>query len=95
MSLGIVPLFGRLIIKKKEVRQVGLIIVPHNAKSMETSEGEIVAIGGEVFFLKEGDYVIYGKYAGAPIEIDGDSGKYVIMNEEDVIALVENKLDPL
>jgi len=95
MSLGIVPLFSRLIIKKKEVKQVGLIIVPHNAKSMETSEGEIVAIGGEVDALKVGEYVIYGKYAGAPIEIDGNAGKYVIMNQEDVIAKVESKLDLL
>lgn len=91
MSLGIKPLFSRIFIKKKEITQIGLIFLPHNAKSMETSEGEVVAIGGEVDALKVGDYVVYGKYAAVPMEIPGDKGKYVVCNQEDVIATVEKK----
>lgn len=94
MSLGIKPLFSRIIIKKKKITQIGLIILPANAKSMETSEGEIAAIGDEVSALKVGDYVIYGKYAGAKMEIKDDVNEYVVLNEEDVIAIVEPKRDP-
>lgn len=94
MSLGIKPLFSRIIIKKKKLTQVGLIIIPNNAKSMETSEGEIVACGDEADTVKVGDYVIYGKYAGHKMELKDDGNEYVVLNEEDVIAIVEPKSDP-
>lgn len=83
----ITPLFSRILVKRK-VLTSKVLYFPPNAQGMDTTEGEIISIGGEVDTLKPGDNILYGKYAGVPIEITGDDGKYMIMNEVDVIAII-------
>ena len=73
----------------------GGIIIPDSAKD-KPQEGEIIAVGrgksndkGETFPLavKEGDRVLFGKYAGTEIKIDGED--FLIMREEEVLGILE------
>ncbi len=83
------PLFSRIIVKRKEMEDTtkGGIIIPKTSREMQATEGEVVAVGSEVDTIKEGDSVFYGKYSGAEIEREGT--RYIVMNEEDVIAKVK------
>lgn len=89
MDLDLVPLFSRIIVKRKEVKQVGLILIPGNSREMQATEGEVLAVGTEVDIVKVGDIVFFGRYSGAEIERNGE--KYVLMNEEDVLSFVKPK----
>ena len=91
------PLHDRVIVKRIEEEETtkGGIIIPDTAKE-KPSEGKIVAVGkgkvldnGEVQALevKKGDKVLFGKYAGTEINIDGV--EHLIMREDDIIAVVE------
>jgi len=91
------PLHDRVIIKRIEEEDTtkGGIIIPDSAKE-KPSEGKVVAVGngkpldnGEVKALevKKGDKVLFGKYAGTEIKIDGE--EHLIMREDDIIAIVE------
>ncbi|OMH41046.1 co-chaperone GroES [Desulfurobacterium indicum] len=91
------PLYDRVVVKKVEMEQktAGGIILPDTAKE-ESQIGEVVAVGegklldnGEVrpLKVKEGDKVLYSKYAGNEVELDGE--KYLIIREEDILAIVE------
>mgnify|MGYP003573573058 CR=1 FL=1 len=91
------PLHDRVIVKRIEEEETtkGGIIIPDTAKE-KPSEGKIVAVGkgkvldnGEVQALevKKGDKVLFGKYAGTEINIEGD--EHLIMREDDIIAVVE------
>ena len=91
------PLHDRVIVKRIEEEETtkGGIIIPDTAKE-KPSEGKIVAVGkgkvldnGEVQALevKKGDKVLFGKYAGTEINIDGV--EHLIMREDDIIAIVE------
>ena len=91
------PLHDRVIIKRIEEEETtkGGIIIPDTAKE-KPSEGKVVAVGkgklldnGEVKALevKKGDKVLFGKYAGTEIKIDGE--EHLIMREDDIIAIVE------
>jgi len=91
------PLHDRVIIKRIEEEETtkGGIIIPDSAKE-KPSEGKVVAVGngkhldnGEVKALevKKGDKVLFGKYAGTEIKIDGE--EHLIMREDDIIAIVE------
>ena len=68
----------------------GGIIIPDTAKE-KPQRGKIVATGNgtkdEEMILKEGDIVLYGKYSGTEIELDGE--KYLMMRQSDVLAVVE------
>ena len=86
------PLADRVLIKPEaaEEKTVGGIIIPDSAKE-KPLRGEILAVGegtkDEAMVLKVGDRVLYGKYAGTELEIDGE--KYLIMRQSDVLAKVE------
>ncbi len=91
------PLQDRIIIKRiEEQEQVrGGIIIPDSAKE-KPQEGEVIAVGagkkldnGERVPLdvKEGDRVLFGKYAGNEIKLDGDD--FLIMREDDILGIIE------
>ncbi len=91
------PLHDRVIIKRteEEERTKGGIIIPDTAKEKPV-EGTVIAVGdgkrtedGKKLPLdvKEGDKVLFGKYAGTEIKIDGE--EHLIMKEDDIIAIVE------
>ena len=91
------PLHDRIILKrvKEEEKTKGGIIIPDTAKEKPV-EGEVVAVGaGKVLEdgkrippqVKAGDRVLFGKYSGTEIKIDGE--EHLIMREDDVIAIVE------
>ena len=85
------PLADRVLIEPApaETKTVGGIIIPDTAKE-KPLQGTIVAVGqgtkDEEMVLKEGDKVLYGKYAGTEIELDGT--KYLIMRQSDVLAIL-------
>ena len=90
------PLHDRVIVKrvKEEETTKGGIIIPDTAKEKPV-EGKVVAVGdGKVgddgkkiaMEVKAGDKVLFGKYAGTEIQIDGE--EHLIMREDDIIAIV-------
>ena len=89
--MNIKPLADRVLIKPApaEEKTVGGIIIPDSAKE-KPLKGEIVAVGNgtkdEEMVVKPGDTVLYGKYAGTELELDGE--KYLIMRQSDVLALL-------
>ena len=89
--MNIKPLADRLVIlpAPEEEKTIGGIIIPDTAKE-KPLKGEVKAVGNgtkdEEMILKEGDQVLYGKYAGTEIEIDGT--KYLIMRQSDVLAIL-------
>ncbi len=91
------PLGDRVVIKvlEKEEKTKSGIVLPDTAKE-KPQEGKIVAVGtGKVLEngtrvaldVKEGDKVIFSKYAGTEVKIDGQD--YLILSERDVLAIVE------
>ena len=90
--MSIKPLADRVLIEPApaETKTVGGIIIPDTAKE-KPLQGTIVAVGkgtkDEEMILKEGDTVLYGKYAGTELEFGGT--KYIMMRQSDVLAVVE------
>lgn len=88
---NIKPLADRVLVKPQaaEEKTVGGIIIPDTAKE-KPLRGEILAVGqgtkDEQMVLKAGDQVLYGKYAGTELELDGE--KYLIMRQQDVLAVL-------
>ncbi|WP_444325278.1 co-chaperone GroES [Paraprevotella clara] len=89
--MSIKPLADRVLIEPApaETKTVGGIIIPDTAKE-KPLQGTIVAVGkgtkDEEMVLKEGDTVLYGKYAGTELEFEGK--KYLIMRQSDVVAVL-------
>ena len=88
--MNIKPLADRvLVVPAQAEEKVGGIIIPDTAKE-KPQHGTVVATGDgtkdEKMVLKEGDEVLYGKYAGTELELDGT--KYLIMRQSDVLAVV-------
>ncbi len=89
--MNIKPLADRVLIKPAaaEEKTVGGIIIPDSAKE-KPLKGEVVAVGhgtkDEEMVVKKGDSVLYGKYAGTEIELDGE--KYLIMRQSDILAII-------
>lgn len=85
------PLADRVLVKPAaaEEKTVGGIIIPDSAKE-KPLHGEVLAVGNgtkdEEMVLKAGDQVLYGKYAGTELELDGE--KYLIMRQNDVLAKI-------
>ena len=84
------PLADRvLVLPAPAEEKVGGIIIPDTAKE-KPQRGKIVATGNgtkdEEMILKEGDIVLYGKYSGTEIELDGE--KYLMMRQSDVLAVL-------
>ena len=89
--MNIQPLADRvLVLPAPAEEKVGGIIIPDTAKEKPLN-GTIVAVGegtkDEKMILKEGDYVLYGKYAGTELEHEGE--KYLMMRQSDVLAIVK------
>ncbi len=91
------PLNDRLLVKRlEEVEQTsGGIIIPDSAKE-KPAEGEVVAVGpgktnekGDRIALqvKEGDRVLFSKYGGTDVKLDGDD--FLIMREDDILGVIE------
>lgn len=89
--MNIQPLADRVLIKPAPAEEkIGGIIIPDTAKE-KPMHGKIVATGNgtkdEEMILKEGDEVLYGKYAGTELEYDGV--KYLMMRQSDVLAIIK------
>jgi chaperonin GroES len=91
------PLQDRIIVKRleEESKTAGGILIPDTAKE-KPQRGEVVAVGkgkvaedGKVLPMdvKVGDKVLFGKYAGTEIKIEGDD--YLIMREDDILGVIE------
>lgn len=89
--MNIKPLADRVLIKAApaEEKTAGGIIIPDTAKE-KPLQGQVLAVGNgtkdEQMVLKAGDTVLYGKYAGTEVELDGE--KYLIMRQSDVLAVL-------
>ena len=95
--MNLAPLHDRVIIKPSQPEEVtkGGIIIPDTAKE-KPMQGEVVAVGpgkltddGKVIPLtvKVGDKVLYGKYSGTEVEINGE--QFLIMRESDIFAIIK------
>lgn len=88
-KLSIKPLADRVIVEaaQAEEKTAGGIIIPDTAKE-KPSKGTVVAVGNgkkdEPMTVKVGDTVLYGKYAGTEINVEG--ADYLIMRESDILA---------
>ena len=86
------PLADRVLIKPvaAEEKTIGGIIIPDSAKE-KPLRGEVIAVGegtkDEKMILKEGDIILYGKYAGTELEYESD--KFLIMRQSDVLAILK------
>ena len=94
--MNLKPLADRVIIRPLEAEEktAGGIIIPDNAKE-KPQKGEIIAVGnGKIadngqkieMTLKKGDKVLYGKYSGTEVTVDGSD--YLILRESDVLAVI-------
>ena len=89
--MNIKPLADRVLIQPApaEEKTIGGIIIPDTAKE-KPSKGEVIAVGNgtkdEEMIVKPGDTVLYGKYAGQEIELDGV--KYMIMKQSEIMAIL-------
>lgn len=90
--MNIQPLFDRVLIEPTAAEEVTAsgIIIPDSAKE-KPLKGKVLAVGtgtkDEEMILKEGDVVLFGKYAGSEIELEGV--KYLMMRQSDVMAILK------
>lgn len=95
--MGIRPLHDRVLVRRIEDETVsaGGILIPDNAKE-KPSRGEILAVGngkhldnGDVRALevKVGDKVLFGKYSGNEVKVDGE--ELLVMREDDIVGIIE------
>ncbi|MCU0360108.1 MAG: co-chaperone GroES [Bacteroidia bacterium] len=90
-KIKVKPLADRVLVEPAaaETKTSGGIIIPDTAKE-KPMRGKIVAVGSgkpdEPMTVKAGDMVLYGKYAGTEINIDGE--EYLIMRESDIYAII-------
>ena len=95
--MNVKPLHDRVVVRtlEAETRTSGGIVIPDNAQEKPTT-GEVLAVGpgrvatdGQVISMaiKVGDRVLFGKYAGTNVKVDGE--ELTILREEDVFAVVE------
>ena len=93
------PLHDRVIVKRLELERTspGGIVIPDSAAEKPV-QGKVVAVGngkilddGKVrpLDVKVGDKILFGKYSGTEVKIDGDD--VVVMREEDVMAIIDSK----
>ena len=91
MALNIKPLADRVLVEpvEAETKTASGIIIPDNAKE-KPQKGKVVAIGNgkkdEPLTVKVGDTVLYGKYGGTELKLDGKD--YLMMRESDILAIV-------
>ncbi len=91
------PLQDRIIVKRveSEEKTKGGIIIPDSAKE-KPMEGKVIAVGNGKLLdngerskpeVKEGDRVLFGKYAGTEVKIDGE--EHLILREDDILGIIE------
>ena len=91
------PLYDRIVVKRIEEKEtkVGGLFIPDSAKE-KPQQGEVISVGkgksndeGKVFPLdvKAGDTVLFGKYSGTEIKLDGE--EFLIMREEEVLGILK------
>jgi chaperonin GroES len=91
------PLQDRILVRRTEEEETtkGGIIIPDTAKE-KPAEGKIVAVGnGKLdkdgnripLEVKEGDRVLFGKYAGTEVKVEGE--EYIMMREDDILGIIE------
>jgi len=96
MAAKLTPLHDRILVRRLEEGETtrGGIIIPDTAKD-KPQQGEVIAVGkgrknekGEVFALdvKAGDTILFGKYAGSEIKLEGE--EYLIMKEDEVLGIL-------
>jgi chaperonin GroES len=96
MAQKLTPLHDRILIRRIDEGETvrGGIIIPDSAKE-KPQEGVVIAVGkgrknekGETFALdvKEGDRILFGKYAGTEIKVDGED--FLIVREEEVLGII-------
>jgi chaperonin GroES len=96
--MNIRPLYDRIVVKRIEDKEAvqGGIIIPDTAKE-KPQEGEVVAVGqgkrldnGKLVALdvQVGDRILFGKYSGSDIKLDGN--EYLIMREDEVLGILQN-----
>jgi chaperonin GroES len=96
MAIKFTPLHDRILVRRVEEEGTtrGGIIIPDSAKD-KPQEGEVISVGrgksndeGKVFPLvvKDGDRILFGKYSGTEIKLDGED--FIIMREEEVLGVV-------
>ena len=97
--MNIRPLHDRVVVKRIEQQEQkqGSLYIPDSAKE-KPQEGEVVAVGkgkrsedGKVHALdvQAGDRILFGKYSGSDIKLDGD--EFLIMREDEVLGILESK----
>ena len=96
MAVKFRPLHDRVIVKRtqEEEKTAGGIFIPDTAKE-KPQEGKVIAVGpgkhedGKVIPLgvKAGDKILFGKYSGAEIKLDGE--EHLIMREDDILGIIE------
>ncbi len=97
MATNITPLHDRVIIKRiedSENKTAGGLFIPDSAKE-KPQEGEVVAAGEgkykedgtrQSLDVKKGDRVLFGKYSGSEIKLDGE--EYIIMREDEILGII-------
>jgi chaperonin GroES len=97
MAVNIRPLNDRIIVRRMEEQEQmrGGLYIPDTAKE-KPQEGEVLAVGAGKLLetgqripidLKAGDRILFGKYAGTEIKLDGE--EYLILREDDVLGVVQ------
>ena len=97
------PLHDRIIVQRLDEgeQKIGGIIIPDTAKE-KPQQGKVIAAGaGKVkddgtrqpLDVKEGDTILFGKYSGQEVKVDGED--YLIMREDEVLAIVVGKAEPV
>jgi chaperonin GroES len=95
--MNLKPLQDRILVQRVEEEKTtkGGIIIPDTAKE-KPAEGKVIAVGsGKIgddgkriaLEVKEGDRILFGKYAGTEVKIEGE--EYLIMREDDVLGVIE------
>ncbi len=97
MAVSIRPLHDRVIVQRIEAAETvqGGIIIPDTAKE-KPQEAKVVAVGAgrllkdgtrAAIELKEGDRILFGKYSGSDVKIDGE--EYLILREDEILAVLD------
>ena len=97
-TMNVRPLHDRIIVERLEEgeQQIGGIIIPDSAKE-KPQQGKVIAAGNgktkddgkrQPLDVKAGDLILFGKYSGQEIKLDGED--YLIMREDEVLAVLEN-----
>ena len=100
MSIPLIPLYDRLLVRRKEAAEVsaGGIHIPDTIRE-RPAEGEILAVGDGRYnayygrtiplSVKVGDYILFGKYAGSEITYDDET--YTLLTEDEILAIIRKE----